>query len=216
MRIIFKPGLLAFATETEQENEQFAAWRETARNHVFYFDGGSTTGGALRDLGPREDACREPINIVFSNTNRWQLISNLAETPFTLAGRTYASVEGFWQGLKIDSDEERQRIATLFGLDAKFSAPRGPAPGTFSYDGRTFVAGSAEHRALMLKACRAKFSQHPPSREALLATGDRPLTHRVRRDSRTIPGVLMADIWMRIRYWLRNKEAGADGDAEKV
>jgi hypothetical protein len=35
-----------------------------------------------------------------------------------------------------------------------------------------------------------------------LATGSRPLVHRVRRDSRIIPGDLMAGIWMRIRATL--------------
>ena len=37
---------------------------------------------------------------------------------------------------------------------------------------------------------------------ALVGTGDRPLMHKTRRDSRTIPGVVMADIWMRIRRTL--------------
>jgi predicted NAD-dependent protein-ADP-ribosyltransferase YbiA (DUF1768 family) len=209
MRIIFKPGILVFATETEDENALFAAWRETTQNHVFYFDGGSAKGGALRDLGPREDACREPINIIYDNADRWQPISNLAETPFTMGDRTYASVEGFWQALKFVSEDERRQVATFSGREAKFAGPKGPAPETFNYDGRTFVRGSAEHRSLMLKACRAKFTQHLPAQQALLATAERPLTHRVRRDSKTIPGVLMADIWMRIRSWLRNREADA-------
>ena len=41
------------------------------------------------------------------------------------------------------------------------------------------------------------------AREALLSTGTRPLMHRMRRDSKTIPGVIMADIWMRLRERLR-------------
>jgi hypothetical protein len=45
------------------------------------------------------------------------------------------------------------------------------------------------------------------AREALLSTGDRPLTHRVRRDSTTIPGAIMAEFWMRIRRSLRKAEA---------
>ena len=38
-----------------------------------------------------------------------------------------------------------------------------------------------------------------PIGAALLGTGDRPLRHRMRKDSRTIPGVIMAEIWMRLR-----------------
>jgi predicted NAD-dependent protein-ADP-ribosyltransferase YbiA (DUF1768 family) len=57
----------------------------------------------------------------------------------------------------------------------------------------------------MRLACRAKFAQNADARAALLDTNERPLTHRVRRDSRTIPGVVMADIWMRIRSELRRE-----------
>jgi len=59
----------------------------------------------------------------------------------------------------------------------------------------------------MEKACRAKFTQNAEAAAALLATGDRPLTHVVRRDSKTIPGVVMAAIWMRIRKELKNPAA---------
>ena len=45
------------------------------------------------------------------------------------------------------------------------------------------------------------------AREALLSTKNRPLVHRMRRDSKTIPGVIMADIWMRIRADLRERRA---------
>jgi predicted NAD-dependent protein-ADP-ribosyltransferase YbiA (DUF1768 family) len=55
----------------------------------------------------------------------------------------------------------------------------------------------------MKKACRAKFEQSAEANAALLATADRPLPHVVRHDSKTIPGVVMAEIWMRIRNDLR-------------
>jgi predicted NAD-dependent protein-ADP-ribosyltransferase YbiA (DUF1768 family) len=55
----------------------------------------------------------------------------------------------------------------------------------------------------MRRACRAKFAQNEHAREALLATGERPLVHQVPRDSRTIPGVIMAEIWMALRSELR-------------
>lgn len=209
MRVIFKPGLLILATQTDEETAQFAAWRDATQGHVFYFDGGAAKGGALRDLGPREDACREPINIVYDNADRWQPISNLAETPFLLRGKAYASIEGFWQGLKFTSEDDRRRVAALSGPAAKLAAPKGPVPETFCYDGRSYVTGAADHRALMLQACRAKFTQNIEARQALLSTGDRPLTHRVRRDSKTIPGAIMADIWMRIRRWLETQGADA-------
>ena len=51
----------------------------------------------------------------------------------------------------------------------------------------------------MKQACTAKFTQNPDAAAALLSTGNRRLEHRTRRDSRTIPGIIMAAIWMQIR-----------------
>jgi ribA/ribD-fused uncharacterized protein len=212
MRVILKPGMLILAPETDTDRAAFSAWRETVKGHVFHFDGGS---GALHDLGPREEACREPMNIVFDQIEeRWRPISNLAHTPFTLRGMTYASVEGFWQGLKFENDANRARVAALWGKPAKQAAREAPEIEHFVYDGETYAVGGPGHRSLMLQACRAKFDQHAGAREALLATGDRPLTHRIRRDSKTIPGVVMAEIWMRIRAGLRNGTPPAEEPPE--
>jgi predicted NAD-dependent protein-ADP-ribosyltransferase YbiA (DUF1768 family) len=205
MRVLFKSKILVLAPETDSERDALAVWRASSAGHVFHFGGESGDGGALFDLGPRAEACGEPINIVFDRIEpRWQPISNLAHTPFVLRSMPYASVEGFWQGLKFPLSEDRARVAELFGLEAKRAANGQPASESFVYDGETYAIGGPEHRALMAEACRAKFTQHAGAREALLSTGSRPLTHRTRRDSRTIPGVLMADIWMRLRQRLRN------------
>ena len=59
--------------------------------------------------------------------------------------------------------------------------------------------GTRDHWCLMERACAAKFTQNEVARAALRDTGSRPLEHRLRRDSRTIPGAVMADIWMRLR-----------------
>jgi hypothetical protein len=55
----------------------------------------------------------------------------------------------------------------------------------------------------MERACEAKFRQHAVAQAGLLSTGARPFIHRMRHDSRSIPGIIMADIWMRIRNRLR-------------
>jgi hypothetical protein len=41
----------------------------------------------------------------------------------------------------------------------------------------------------------------------LIETGERPLVHHVPRDSRTIPGVIMAEIWMQLRAELQRASA---------
>jgi hypothetical protein len=80
-------------------------------------------------------------------------------------------------------------------------------PSAFDWQDVAIAAGSPEHWALMRTACMAKFSQNEEARVALLATEERWLTHKVRRDSRTIPGAIMADIWMRIRAHLQDEAA---------
>lgn len=110
----------------------------------------------------------------------------------------------FWQGLKFDGASERARIAGLFGAEAKRAAEGVPERDTITYQETTIRVGRPEHWALMRQACMAKFTQNEIARNAILATGQRPLTHRVRRDSQTIPGVVMAHIWMRIRTLLQD------------
>lgn len=207
MRVLLKPELLVVLPDTETETGAFQTWASACHDHVFHLTADANGSAVLRDLGSRADACRDPINIAFEgNEERFQAVSNLAHTPFELDGRHYASVEGFWQGLKTDSATERERIAALWGTEAKRAGPRAWPP-TFEYEGQTFPSGAYPHWKLMRRACEAKFSQNAEARAALLATGARPLTHKVRRDSRTIPGVLMADIWMRIRAKLAGNGA---------
>lgn len=55
----------------------------------------------------------------------------------------------------------------------------------------------------MENACQAKFDQNAEARAVLLATDKRPLMHVVRCDSKTIPGVIVAQNCMRIGKRLR-------------
>lgn len=164
----------------------------------------------LEDLGPRDEACREPINITQNSDEQFVAISNLYPARFTLDGESYGSVEGFWQSLKCDSPERRREIAMLSGVKAKKGGGGSPRSASFAYQGETIATGTHAHWALMERACMAKFEQDARARRALLATGNRPLTHKVRGDSRTIPGVIMAAIWMRIRKRIQDELAHAD------
>lgn len=197
MRVILKPGALALAPETPQDEAALAAWRAKGSDHVFHVD--AAQGGVLRDLGVRAEACREPINITSRSPRPHHLISNFAETPFDLDGWRYASIEGFWQGLKFPDEADRLRLASLSGGAAKDAGSAAPAGDLILYGNELIRVGTWDHWQLMSQACYAKFSQHAPARAALLATGARPLTHNSSRDSKTIPGVIMAGIWMDLR-----------------
>jgi hypothetical protein len=77
------------------------------------------------------------------------------------------------------------------------------------YGGNEIPVGAYEHWQLTRRACRAKFGQSADPRNALLGTGERPLIHVVKHDSRTIPGVIMASIWMALRKSLRGAVGGS-------
>jgi predicted NAD-dependent protein-ADP-ribosyltransferase YbiA (DUF1768 family) len=206
--VLLKEGFLIVAPETGAEAAELAAWKAGLGGHVLAVTANAGSGVALADLGPRPDACNEPLNVVSNSADpAARMISNFAEAPFELDGRPYRSVESFWQGLKFVKESERRRIAALPGREACAEGTKQAYGATVHYEGEDVPVGTWQHWQLMERACRAKFTQDAEARWALLSTGERPLTHRVRRDSRTIPGVLMADIWMRIRRLLR-EEAG--------
>lgn len=157
----------------------------------------------FQSLGAEDDARRTPINITSKSPGELRLISNFAHTPFTLDGLDYASIEGFWQGLKFPEEERRRALAALVGSAAKDAGYYAPKADAILYRDQLLRVGTWEHWQLMERASMAKFEQNRAALEVLLSTGERPLTHRVKPDSRTIPGVILADIWMRCRAELR-------------
>ena len=207
MRVILKEGIAILVPELAEEANEAERWLARHEGHVLVALSQRERAGIaveLRSLGGRADACREPINIVSSSPDpSARLISNFGDAPFEMEGERYRSVESFWQGLKFADPAERRRIA---GLDAREAHAAGDPKGygaTITYRGAEIPVGTWRHWQLMESACRAKFTQHTEARAALMATGERPLVHRVQRDSKAIPGAIMAEIWMRIRHELQ-------------
>jgi len=209
MKVRLKDRLLIVSAESGEERGLLVSWAAAADGHVFALQRQDGQTIRLTDLGARADACREPINVSSRSPDaRIQLISNFAHTPFELEGDRYASVEGFWQGLKFNDRARRRAVADLHGQEARRAGQDAPESETVEYGERVLRAGTSDHWWLMELACWAKFNQHEEARRALLGTGQRPLEHRTRRDSRTIPGVIMADIWMKIRRRLGRQAEG--------
>jgi predicted NAD-dependent protein-ADP-ribosyltransferase YbiA (DUF1768 family) len=203
MRIVLKQGLIAIAAGDDGDAALLDEFADVADDHVFHLQRRGR-GLVLQSLGRRADACNEPINVHSGNSDpAIRLIGNLAHTPFNLGGDRFASVEGFWQGLKFEDEAERRRVGQLHGLEAKRAGRAASYAERTVYRGQSVRVGRGDHWALMKLACAAKFRQHEEARAALLGTGSRPLVHKVRGDSDTIPAVVMADIWMRIRATLR-------------
>jgi len=202
MKVVLKDGLIVLIPQSEEDSSALAPWKSSHLDHVFAVraDEPEISAVEMHDLGLRVEACREPLNVVSTSSDSLaKIISNLATTPFELDGQRYLSVESFWQGLKFPSEDERQRLAGHEGPRARSEGLRQKYDKTISYRGQEIAVGTWDHWQLMERACRAKFQQNEDARNALLATGDRPLAHVVRRDSRSIPGVIMAQIWMRLR-----------------
>ncbi|MDG4550230.1 MAG: NADAR family protein [Candidatus Contendobacter sp.] len=209
MKVILKDALIVLIPQTEDEATHLARWKAAHVGHVLLARPDQESEWQpleLHDLGERIEACREPINVVSNSADPVaRTISNLASTPFELDGRRYRSVESFWQGLKYPLDADRLRIADCEGPRARSEGSRQGYGRIIAYGGAEITVGTYDHWQLMERACRAKFMQNAEARSALLTTGERPLVHIVRRDSRSIPGVIMAQIWMRIRRRLRER-----------
>ena len=204
MRVLLKEHLIVLIPESADETGEVEAWRSTHASHVLHVRTSDSQSLELHDLGEQAAACREPINVVSSSPDPIaKVISNFATTPFDLDGQRYQSVESFWQGLKFSKESDRRRIAQLEGPRARAEGEQRGYGATVSYEGQELLVGTWSHWQLMERACRAKFEQNAEASAALQATGDRPLRHVVRRDSKTIPGVIMAEIWMRLRKGMR-------------
>lgn len=213
MKVIIKTGLLVVVPETAEETTALGEWKADRDGHVLGLVSNAGAGATVRFLGPRADVCREPINVTSRHPDpQVQMIGNLAATPFELDGEPFASVEGFWQSLKFASASDRRRVAGLSGSEAKRAGAAVEYGATVSYRGQTIPVGTWAHWQLMAAACAAKFEQCYEARSALIATGERPLIHKVRKDSKTIPGVIMADIWVRIRAKYAKAAVGSEDD----
>jgi predicted NAD-dependent protein-ADP-ribosyltransferase YbiA (DUF1768 family) len=202
MKAIFKEDMLILVPNGEHETLELAQWESRFEQHEFVLAKNPGCGVMLRDLG--DPRLSQPINVTSKHPSpSIQLIGNFGATPFELDGISYASVESFWQSLKCRKDNDRLRIAKLSGAEAKRASGAFPYEETFTYRGEEILTGSFSHWKLMARACAAKFDQNAAARSALVSTFPYPLEHRLRNDSQTIPGDVMARIWMGFRHQYR-------------
>lgn len=142
------------------------------------------------------------MNISYRSSDwRERILSNLADTPFTITinGEAFQcrSVEGFWQGLK-SKGNMRQHIFGLSGMAAK-NAGRGKRSNSFQIAGLTFEVAGEEHEALIHEAIRQKILQNPRAAEALKESQGN-ITHHV--PGKTQPIFKMKKMLLSIRKQL--------------
>jgi predicted NAD-dependent protein-ADP-ribosyltransferase YbiA (DUF1768 family) len=154
------------------------------------------------------------IAFFFDGEPPFRVLSNFAYSPFKLDDILYNSVEAFWQSLKTEIPALRQEIYTMWGLPAKQAGRLVQQQGTslFTYVGNIYKIGSEQHHTLLERALRAKFGQHTDSKNALLATGNRPLKHVIKNkfgqfrpgDSPALPAIVFERMLLKIREELQD------------
>lgn len=171
--------------------------------------------GLVEDVTPKSALPPEkrPLN-VFSHSAEdiGRQLSNFAERRFVLDGRSYLSVEGWYQGLKWPEKAKRAEIAKFSGSRAKNAAKGAPKAETFLYEDETVAFGSAEHHALVKRAIRASLEQSPEVRAAFVATHPRPIVHTLSRPERpgtALPARKFAAILEEVRAEFVAEDQGA-------
>ncbi len=105
--------------------------------------------------------------------SKWMLVGydplgSSARTEFTLDGRTYASVEAFYETLKLAEDDPRRGELALGRWPRRRVKPA--RRGVFVYGGEEMEVDSVDHGVLLARATEAKVLAHAAVRQALIAS----------------------------------------------
>jgi len=172
----------------------------------------------------------KPGEVILSKRHELGILSNFGATPFTLRGKRYASVEGFWQmmlypdgasdpratfpGLKWP--HTREEVGQMTAWDAKNAGEIGEQNmkkmgiDWVSFEGRHFTYWSkqhGEHYKLIVEAMRAKLEQNPKVKETLLSTGNLILKPDHFQEDNPPDEWHYFQIWMDLRGELQRKGA---------
>lgn len=169
--------------------------------------------------------------VILSKRNELGLLSNFAATPFTLRGKKYASLEGFWQMMlfpdpalpndprtkdkSIDWKYTREQVSQMTAFDAKHAGELAEKNmkqlgiDWVSFEGNKFAYRSptpGEHYKLILEATHAKIEQNPEVKKVLLQTGDLVLKPDHHPEPDSPPEWKYFEIYMKIRSELQSKK----------
>ena len=168
----------------------------------------------------------KPGEVILSKRNELGILSNFAPTPFTLYGKRYASVEGFWQ-MMLDPEgpddarahfpgitwlHTREDVARMTAFDAKNAGDLGEQNmkkmniDWVTFDGKRIKYWSmkkGEHYRLIVAAMRAKLKQNPKVKEILLSTGSPVLLPDHYQEENPPAEWRYFQIWMDLRSELK-------------
>jgi len=164
----------------------------------------------------------KPGEVILSKRNELGILSNFAATPFTLYGKRYASVEGFWQMMLypegpsdprakfpgITWAHTRAEVAQMTAFDAKNAGELGEknmrAMGIdwVTFDQKRMKYWSlkkGEHYRIIVAAMRAKLEQNPKVKQILLSTGNLTLLPDHYQEENSPAEWRYYQIWMELR-----------------
>jgi predicted NAD-dependent protein-ADP-ribosyltransferase YbiA (DUF1768 family) len=171
----------------------------------------------------------KPGEVILSKRNELGILSNFAPTPFTLHGKRYASVEGFWQMLLypeapgdprakfpgIAWAHTREEVGQMTSFDAKNAGDLGEQNmkkmgiDWVTFEGKRMKYRSlekGEHYLIIVEAMRAKLEQNPQVKQILLSTGSLALRPDHYQEQNPPAEWQYFQIWMDLRSEL---QAGA-------
>ncbi|APR86492.1 Hypothetical protein A7982_11841 [Minicystis rosea] len=172
---------------------------------VFLFHSRSKDAPPGRGVGEEIHVPDETYSELARHRDWRRKLSNFAESPFTMDGLTWRSVEHAFQAAKfmtVDPGYYRSfSIESGSALGAALGAEVRSAGGK---RGRPLGPADLAHwekvkHDVMARALYAKFSQNEASRIILLATGLAKLTHRPLRAAHTQVEMGMMDVRRRLR-----------------
>lgn len=115
-------------------------------------------------------------------------LSNFTPHAFELDGILCASMEGFLQSLKFDDEEKQVAVCSLWGVRAKRKGTKRnkywKVSQQLNWNGTVYERQGKPYQELLDRAFRA-LAGNNEFQQALLATGNEPLTHDIGRNDET-------------------------------
>jgi predicted NAD-dependent protein-ADP-ribosyltransferase YbiA (DUF1768 family) len=168
----------------------------------------------------------KPGEVILSKRNELGILSNFAATPFTLYGKRYASVEGFWQMMLYPEGPDdprakfpgiawphtREEVGQMTAFVAKNAGEIGEKNmqkmgiDWVTFDGKRMKYWSiekGEHYRIIVAAMRAKLEQNPQVKQILLSTGNLVLLPDHYQETNAPAEWRYFEIWMDLRSELK-------------
>jgi predicted NAD-dependent protein-ADP-ribosyltransferase YbiA (DUF1768 family) len=168
----------------------------------------------------------KPGQVILSKRNELGILSNFAPTPFVYRGKSYASVEGFWQMMLYPEAPDdprakapgihwlhsREEVGQMTAWDAKnagdaaYENMKKMGIDWVTFEGAMMPYWSktkGEHYRIIVEAMRAKLDQNPKVREILLSTGDLTLLPDHYQETDPPAEWFYFNIWMDLRAELQ-------------